>query len=190
MNITYLGVFATAVLISFLLTRKIRDLANARGWAYAPPTARHIHTELIPRLGGVAIYLAVVLVAVTLIAFPSLPGVEMAVSRQTVLYIVGPATVVFLLGLYDDFRPVKSYMKFLVQAVAATLMYFGRFGIEVPPLFGSHRFSWLALPLTIVWVLWITNAFNLAHDGKYRELQVAPANGEWRETFWIEPSGF
>jgi len=99
MNITYLGVFATAVLISFLLTRKIRDLANARGWAYAPPTARHIHTELIPRLGGVAIYLAVVLVAVTLIAFPSLPGVEMAVSRQTVLYIVGPATVVFLLGL-------------------------------------------------------------------------------------------
>ena len=36
----------------------------------------------------------------------------------------------------------------------------------------------------------ITNAFNLAHDGKYRELQVVPANGEWRETFWIEPSGF
>jgi aldose 1-epimerase len=36
----------------------------------------------------------------------------------------------------------------------------------------------------------ITNAFNLAHDGKYRELQAVPAGGEWRESFWIEPSGF
>jgi len=36
----------------------------------------------------------------------------------------------------------------------------------------------------------ITNAFNLAHTGAYKELQFVPANGEWRESFWIEPSGF
>lgn len=162
MNITYLGVFVCAVLTSFLLTRIVRNLANSRGWVYVPHSARHIHRGLIPHLGGVAIYLAVLLVAITLIAFPSLPGIEAHVSRRTVLYILGPATLVFLLGLYDDFRPVKPWVKFSVQALAATLMYFGRFGVfDLPLLFGSQRFAWLALPLTIVWVLWITNAFNL-----------------------------
>jgi aldose 1-epimerase len=36
----------------------------------------------------------------------------------------------------------------------------------------------------------ITNAFNLAHTGAYKELQFVPAGGEWRESFWIEPAGF
>ena len=36
----------------------------------------------------------------------------------------------------------------------------------------------------------VTNAFNLAHEGKYGELQSVPAGGRWRESFWIVPSGF
>jgi aldose 1-epimerase len=36
----------------------------------------------------------------------------------------------------------------------------------------------------------VTNAFNLAHDGKYKDLQTIPPGGEWRETFEIRPSGF
>ena len=36
----------------------------------------------------------------------------------------------------------------------------------------------------------ITNAFNLAHTGVYLELQSIPPGGQWRESFWIEPSGF
>lgn len=36
----------------------------------------------------------------------------------------------------------------------------------------------------------ITNAFNLAHEGKYPELQSVPANGKWAESFWIKPSGY
>ena len=162
MNITYLGIFVCAVLTSFLLTRNVRNLANSRGWVYVPLSARHIHTDLIPHLGGIAIFIAVALVAVTLIALPSLPGIETALSRRTVFYILGPATLVFLLGLYDDFRPVRPYVKFSVQAVAATLMFFGGFGVfQVQLPFGSFTSGWLALPLTIVWVLWITNAFNL-----------------------------
>lgn len=162
MTITYIGVFLAALLTSFLLTRTVRNIANSRGWVYAPPSSRHIHTDLIPRLGGVAVFIAVAVVAVVLIAFPSVPGVEAAISRRTILYILAPATLVFLLGLYDDFRPVKPYVKFAVQAVAGALMFFGGFGVfHLPLLFGSREFGWLALPLTILWVLWITNAFNL-----------------------------
>jgi aldose 1-epimerase len=36
----------------------------------------------------------------------------------------------------------------------------------------------------------ITNAFNLAHEGKYPELQTVPPGGEWRESFWIRVTGF
>jgi len=36
----------------------------------------------------------------------------------------------------------------------------------------------------------ITNAFNLAHAGIYRDLQSVPPGGQWRESFRIEPHGF
>lgn len=36
----------------------------------------------------------------------------------------------------------------------------------------------------------ITNAFNLSHDGAYKELQSVPAGGRWQESFWIHPTGF
>jgi len=36
----------------------------------------------------------------------------------------------------------------------------------------------------------ITNAFNLAHRGVYKELQQIPPGQTWRESFWVRPSGF
>src|SRR5215475_9891286 len=162
MTVTYLGIFVVAVLTSFLFTRGIRNLANARGWVYAPASSRHIHKDLVPRLGGIAIFGAFALVAIALVAIPSLPGIEASLSRRTVFYILGPAALVFLLGLFDDFKSLKPEIKFAVQAVAGTLLFFGGFGVfQLPWLFGEHQPGWLALPLTILWVIWITNAFNL-----------------------------
>ena len=162
MTMIYIGVFLFAVLISFVLTRIVRNIAISRGWVYAATSSRHIHTALIPRLGGIGIFIAFAVFALALITVPGVPGLDVTQSRRIVLYILGPATLVFLLGLYDDFRPVKAYVKFAVQAVAGALMFFGGFGVfHLPLLFGAHEFGWLALPLTILWVLWITNAFNL-----------------------------
>jgi aldose 1-epimerase len=36
----------------------------------------------------------------------------------------------------------------------------------------------------------ITNAFSLAHAGIYKELQSIPAGGQWKESFWVTPTGF
>jgi aldose 1-epimerase len=36
----------------------------------------------------------------------------------------------------------------------------------------------------------ITNAFNMAHRGAYKDLQMVAPDGEWRESFWVKPSGF
>jgi aldose 1-epimerase len=35
-----------------------------------------------------------------------------------------------------------------------------------------------------------TNAFNLAHAGKYKDLQSVPPGGNWTESFWVKPAGF
>jgi UDP-GlcNAc:undecaprenyl-phosphate GlcNAc-1-phosphate transferase len=113
-------------------------------------------------LGGIAIFIAFAAVAALLMTTPTILGAGAVLPPRTVLYILGPATLVFLLGLYDDFRPVKPPVKFAVQSVAGALLFFGGFGVfHLPLLFGSYTFGWLALPITILWVLWITNAFNL-----------------------------
>lgn len=162
MTTSYLLVFVGAILLSFVLTRSVRNIAIARGWVSVPSLPRHIHTNSIPRLGGIAIFGAFAVVAGILAAVPALRGADPKFSSRTILYILGSGTVVFLLGLYDDLRPVKPQVKFAVQAVAATMLFFGGFRVfQLPLLFGSHSLGWLALPLTILWVLWITNAFNL-----------------------------
>ena len=71
--------------------------------------------------------------------------------------------MVFLLGVYDDLYSVGPYVKFAVQAIAASMLFMGGLRIlNIPVLFGNHQLPWfLGLPLTILWVLAITNAFNL-----------------------------
>ena len=77
--------------------------------------------------------------------------------------ILPPAILIFLLGIYDDRRDASPFLKFSVQAIAGAMLFAGGLRIfAVPVLFGAHRFSSVTgLVLTIVWVIAITNAFNL-----------------------------
>jgi UDP-GlcNAc:undecaprenyl-phosphate GlcNAc-1-phosphate transferase len=89
--------------------------------------------------------------------------VHSALFFKKLVTILVPAAFVFLLGVYDDIRGVGPYVKFSVQAVAACLLFFGGLRIvNIPVLFGSHTLPWyFGLPITVLWVLAITNAFNL-----------------------------
>lgn len=145
-----------------MLTRYVRNTAVLRGWVAAPSSARHLHTVPIPRLGGVAIFLAFSVGVGLLVAASILFKLPFDLSPRTILYLLLPGTLVFFLGLYDDIYSTNPYVKFAVQSVAATLLFFGGFRVfQLPLLFSTHDLGWLGLPLTIFWVLWITNAFNL-----------------------------
>src|SRR5712672_1448544 len=155
-------VFVVALITSAIFTRWVRNFAIARGWYSAPSSERHIHTRPIPRIGGVAIFLALwctVLLGQLAGHFASREFVFLNLT----LKIMGPATIIFVLGLIDDFWGVSAYGKFAVQAGAAALLFWNGFGISrLSLLTGYPQLGWLVgLPLTIVWVLWITNAFNL-----------------------------
>ena len=164
MTAFYLGVFAASVLLSFFLTRYIRDVANARGWLSAPATERHLHAVALPRIGGVAIFSAFALtLAIASLVGWRYPSLAFGFSPKTLESILLPASLIFMLGVYDDLRGVGPYTKFAVQGVAGAILFgFGLRVLDLPVLFGGQLFPWfVSLPLTILWVIGITNAFNL-----------------------------
>ena len=164
MTVAFFAIFFLSLLFSFVLTRYVRDFASRRGWVAVPSQERHLHSVPLPRLGGVAIFISFalsMLAAALMVSYA--PELHSAVSAKTLLTILAPASLVFLLGVYDDLYTVGPYAKFAIQALAASMLFMGGLRIlNIPVLFGDHQLPWfLGLPLTILWVLAITNAFNL-----------------------------
>jgi len=164
LTVLYLGIFGFSLFLSFILTLYVRNAARARGWVSAPSSERHLHRAPLPRLGGVAIFLAFLLSLGAAVAIASLrPDLYFGLSTRVLTTILVPGFLIFLLGLYDDIRSVSPTFKFAVQAAAGAMLWLGGLRIlEIPVLFGSYHLPWfVGLSLTIVWVLGITNAFNL-----------------------------
>jgi UDP-GlcNAc:undecaprenyl-phosphate GlcNAc-1-phosphate transferase len=163
LTLLFFGLFAFALALSFVATRDVRDLATRRGWVSAPRDGRHIHQAPLPRLGGVAIFLAF---SVTLGVWLGLslifPRLLEGLAPATLLRIYIPACLIFALGTYDDLRGAGPYLKFTVQAIAAVLLFAGGIRVLDLPVIFSHSLPWfVGLPLTVLWVVAVTNAFNL-----------------------------
>ena len=164
MTLLYLGTFAGSLLLSFISTKLVRDSAVQRGWLVPPSHERHLHKHALPRLGGVAIVFSFLLAtAIALLGERILHPAGSTLSLRPLLTMLPPALLIFFLGVYDDTRGASAYLKFLVQAVAGAMLFAGGMRIlDLPLLFGARQFSSLVgLPLTIFWVMAITNAFNL-----------------------------
>ncbi|MGB0036222.1 MAG: MraY family glycosyltransferase [Candidatus Acidiferrales bacterium] len=159
----YLIPFLTSLLLSATFTRFVRNYAIARGWVDQPDSHRHLHSNPVPRLGGIAICLSfMVVVGASLIWF-RLVGFPFSFPVWALVGILGSALMIFLTGLYDDLHSLGAYWKFGMQTLAAVLLYLGGFGIQrIDLIFSGHGLrAAVGLPLTILWVLLITNAFNL-----------------------------
>ena len=164
MTVLFLGIFVLSLVLSFVLTRWVRNLAMVRGWVSPPAGERHLHQAPLPRLGGVAIFLSFsISVGAAVLISRFWPETSFGSSLRVLITLLGPGVLIFLLGLYDDLRTVGPYLKFSVQAVAASLLFAAGLGIsDLPVVFGHRQLpEAVGLLLTILWVLGITNAFNL-----------------------------
>jgi UDP-GlcNAc:undecaprenyl-phosphate GlcNAc-1-phosphate transferase len=159
----YLIIFVAALVASAVMARMVRDIANARGWASAPESKRHLHEKPVPRLGGIAILGSVILVVTGAAITSKVLHLGYSLPAGTFLGLLGPTLVIFGLGLADDFRPLSPYAKFGVQIFAACWLFAN--GSRVTTfhlLFGERQVGNVAaFLLTVFWVLLITNAFNL-----------------------------
>jgi UDP-GlcNAc:undecaprenyl-phosphate GlcNAc-1-phosphate transferase len=158
----HIGSFLAAVLLSVTLTWRIRNVAQRRRWVRAPVDGRHLHTQPLPRLGGVAIYLTTVAVAAWAILGARFAGIAVHASTHDLLWLFGTATAVFFLGLADDIFSLAPSIKLAVEVLAGLALFFGgNFRVAHFDLFGRDLGTAASLGATLVWVLLITNAFNL-----------------------------
>lgn len=161
---TYLLLFLLSAGISFLLTPVLLWLACRYHWVDLPDGYRKIHAHPVPRLGGVSIF-----VAFNLTLLLSFIGYRVVFEDfpwhwEHVVFILLPATLIFLVGLYDDLRGLSARVKLALHVLGAALLYYNGFRIEQVALpFWSHPLSlgWLSAPVTVLWIVGVTNAFNL-----------------------------
>lgn len=164
---SYITLFMLSFLAALVLTPVVRRKATEWG-AIAVPDGieggRHIHSKPTPRLGGIAIYLAFMASLACVPLMPNMVGDIFRSNLPKLLMLLVPATLIFLFGVYDDFRNVGAPEKLIVQTLAAAIIFAGGFRIEnISSPFGGHWHLplWLSFVLTAIWVIGITNAFNL-----------------------------
>jgi len=159
----YLLCFLFSVVLAAVCTRFVRNRAIRWGWATGPQLDRHIHTTSVPRLGGIAVFFSFVFIGTTAVLVSKYAGFGHLLPVSALLSVLVAGSLIFVLGLYDDFRGISPYWKFGVQALAAIILYGGGLGVQQLDLFSAgHLLSaTVGFPLTVVWVLLITNAFNL-----------------------------
>ncbi len=160
---SYLFCFLASGLLSLVLTREVRQLAIWRGWIDRPATGRHIHRHPVPRVGGLAIFIAFAGTLGTFLVSVRVLRISPPFRIESALGILAAALLILAMGLYDDLRPLGPWRKFMIEALAAVLLYLDGFGIHRFALFTGERTlpPWISVALTVFWVLLITNAFNL-----------------------------
>ena len=140
-------VFVAATVIAAVLTPFVRALAVGLG-AMDPPGERKVHAQATPRLGGIAICAA----GAVALAGGAPPGVPL----------VAGVLIVFATGIVDDLRGVPAIGKLIAVAAAAVVVAASGVAIRHFTLFGhTYELGTLGWPVTLAWIVGVTNAFNL-----------------------------
>lgn len=150
-----------ALIVAILITPLVKRLAFRIG-AVDAPNYRKVHSRIMPRLGGLAIFIAFIVGLAILRPVPTVPpGVNPFLIP---LAIVLGASVIVLTGILDDMYEISAKAKMVGQLVAGCIIVFlGGIQIELInlPFGGTLDFGFLSIPFTILWIVGITNAINL-----------------------------
>jgi UDP-GlcNAc:undecaprenyl-phosphate GlcNAc-1-phosphate transferase len=142
----------------------VRDFARARSITdHATPGSRRVHVGAIPRLGGVAIVAAFLVPVGAVYVVPSQLALRLQHTGPDLRWLVLGGIVIALLGVYDDVLGADARLKFVVQFAVAAAMYWAGIRVTHISVGGGHTLllGWAALPITLLWVVGVTNALNL-----------------------------
>ncbi|MGE5110487.1 MAG: glycosyltransferase family 4 protein [Acidobacteriaceae bacterium] len=147
----------SAILLSYLINWAVRTIARSHGWVAGPRSLRHIHDLPIPRLGGIGVFLSfAAVVTATEILHPYL------LNQAGFIRLLIPASLMFTVGICDDFRPVSAKFKLAVQIVSGILLFLWIRSTPLGISIGSLEIGDTGLFIgTIVWVVLVSNSINL-----------------------------
>jgi UDP-GlcNAc:undecaprenyl-phosphate GlcNAc-1-phosphate transferase len=120
--------------------------------------------EAVPRLGGVGVFLATLLTLGLLLLWDNQISERLAREQALGVGLLAGTAAVFLLGLYDDLRGAGPWQKLFIQLGAAFGLYCAGFRVGLltnPMTHNSVELGWMSLPVTLLWLVALSNAFNL-----------------------------
>ena len=156
--------FILALVTALVLTPLVRRWAPRLGAVDDPGASnRKIHAHIIPRLGGVAIVVAFFAPLAGLLIVNSEVGRVFSEDQKKVLGLFLGGIIIAALGVYDDIRGANAPKKFAVQFAVGLLLYFlgFRIGMLSTPFGFAIDLGMLELPVTLLWIVGVINAFNL-----------------------------
>ena len=151
--------FSIAIIISIILTPLVIVLAEKTG-AMDKPDKRKVHKKPIPRIGGLGIFLACI---VSVIAMAILDDFQGESLKEIIGLLVSGTFIVFV-GLVDDYKNLPAKVKLLGQIFAAVILVL-IFDVRIDFIsdpFGDYIYlEYFAVPVTIFWLVGLTNTVNL-----------------------------
>lgn len=159
---TYLVAFLMALGICAMLTSPVLHLAQRLRLLDEPDGDRKIHTNAIPRLGGIAIVIGFLSPLIALLFYTNDFAEQLRGNTARVQAFFGGALAIGALGIYDDIRGASAWQKLIVQAVVGVALWSAGLRFDSFSLFGTaHTLGLLSLPVTMLWIAGIVNAMNL-----------------------------
>lgn len=163
---TVLVMTIMAFFVAMAATRVAIGVAPSIGLMDHPDGVRKLHAGSIPKLGGPAIYLGILIPAWWLAHVSGSTTTVAVLFREftgPLLAILSGGTIALCMGLLDDFFDLRPRWKLLGQFIVAVIMYQSGMGIRAisSPLGGSIELGLLGFPVTLLWFMGCMNAVNL-----------------------------
>ena len=148
------GPLLVAFVVAAAVTPAAIKIAPKIGAMDIPKDERRMHKKPMPRFGGIAIYLGIM---VALAVF--------ALKDKGITSVMTGCTLIYMLGLIDDLKDLKPLVKLCGQIVCATVVYIMGVRIEfITNYFGPGNMAFgdvACFIITVLWLIAITNAVNL-----------------------------
>lgn len=150
-------------MISLVLTLLFTPMAKRAAFllnAIDKPSDRKVHTGSMPRLGGLAIFIGFFSAAVIGLVIALIR--HMKLNYTALIGILLGAIVILIVGMIDDMKSISPVKKLILQICASLVPIM--FGVQITfisnPVTGILLLGYLSVPVTILWIVGITNALN------------------------------
>ena len=158
------SIVGVTFVICLILTPIVIKLCRKYNIVDIPKDSRRVHSKPMPRIGGVAIVTSMLIgFLIYYLLTKDIPSI--ALNEKFLGYIIG-GLIIATMGLIDDLVNLRARYKFFFQLAAGLVVYYFGIritGIKIPFIYPDMiDFAWwIDLPLTLLWIIGVTNAINL-----------------------------